>query len=398
MLLLKEYIRKLLFEKRRAEKEGIKTKRGYEKLREYVGKNVFIHFSNVDKLGIYPGSKFNTPVGIYGYPLTADIIYELERAEIPFAQERLYIHVFAPQNPAKILDTANYTDGNLQVDIEKLKKMYPNISYTSMDDWGKEAKVRTPAGEIWNITRSLSFLKKKQYGSGKTSDPLSWTTILLNLGYEGVVDRGIGLIHPNEPKQGVFFGADKIKHITTISNPLVTRGRLRVDEIENLIGSVKDPTTLYSLLLMLIKKQVKNPPLQNLITQAIKEQMGVFPDEVLIKMWNNKKFAKFDQAILESIRKPNEEIAIEILNGLLDQTIFLPLAKMENILKPISRPYKEKIFNRIMAEDEYSNPEVEKRILRALLDDKTFLDKEKEDKILDALGYKIKPFKTIELK
>lgn len=54
----------------------------------------FIHFSDIEKLGIYPKSTYNTPIGIYAYPLTDIILRKFQMGALPFAQDRALVILF----------------------------------------------------------------------------------------------------------------------------------------------------------------------------------------------------------------------------------------------------------------------------------------------------------------
>jgi hypothetical protein len=70
----------------------------YRLLQKYSGDpSVFVHFSDVNKLGVNPSSSFNTPIGVYGYPV--DYVLDPPRGtgtpfNVPFAGNRQYAHVF----------------------------------------------------------------------------------------------------------------------------------------------------------------------------------------------------------------------------------------------------------------------------------------------------------------
>lgn len=56
--------------------------------------NVFVTFTQVDKLGTNPQSGYYTPMGIYAYPLQ----YVLDQnMDVPYAGEAKYIQVFKVQ-------------------------------------------------------------------------------------------------------------------------------------------------------------------------------------------------------------------------------------------------------------------------------------------------------------
>ncbi len=183
-----------LLSKDRYEREtGQKLPRWKEKLDEYEKKgNLFIHFTFVPKLGVYPNNKFDTPTGFYAYPLKyAEMRY--------FATDRPYGVVLAPKPGANILHISQYGDSDLQRDIAKLREKF-SISNEDIEGWKSDARIKSPAGMIWNITRNLS----ERLG-GKPVH--RWSSVLWKvLGYDGVNDdRGAKVIHPGEPYQAVFF-------------------------------------------------------------------------------------------------------------------------------------------------------------------------------------------------
>jgi hypothetical protein len=86
----------------RAEKEGVKLPTVAEELTKYITNpdkpEYYMQFSYVNKLGINPSSKYNTPVGIYSYPITEYSLRSLMAGQIPFASDRTYIIVFKLRN------------------------------------------------------------------------------------------------------------------------------------------------------------------------------------------------------------------------------------------------------------------------------------------------------------
>jgi hypothetical protein len=269
MNILKQYINTLIQEKRRAEKAGVPQEKSFDSIKQYVDKGYFFHFSNLNKLGINPTSKYNTPLGIYGYPLNAKMFTDLKNDYIPFASERLYIHIFAPKEPNTILNTETYSDSEYEYDKNEIKNMLSqevikeidkgnyrllglvknpahrqellswingytkgptmpmihNIADAAIEKWESESKWETPIGKLWNVTRMIGEEnavknmpdKKKQLSAISNSN--AWARILEKLGYTGVIDQGKGIIHKNEPTQAVFFRQGFVEQIATIENP-----------------------------------------------------------------------------------------------------------------------------------------------------------------------------------
>ena len=91
----------------RADKEGVELPTVAEELTKYISNpdkpEYYMQFSYVNKLGINPSSKYNTPVGIYSYPITEYSLRSLMTGQIPFASDRTYIIVFKPRSDEGII-------------------------------------------------------------------------------------------------------------------------------------------------------------------------------------------------------------------------------------------------------------------------------------------------------
>jgi uncharacterized protein YjbI with pentapeptide repeats len=174
---------------RYARETGKPLPRWREKLAQYAKDGgYFVHFSNVPKAGLYPTNKFDTPTGFYAYSLSFDDMSD-------FATERPYAIVFKPVH-ARLWNLGKYSTEEYRADLAKLEAAFGGESgRIDIDEWLKGARVRTRAGQMWNVTRHLA---------GK--NVARWTQILYSvLGYDGVVDKCDGIIHHQEPCQAVFF-------------------------------------------------------------------------------------------------------------------------------------------------------------------------------------------------
>ena len=177
------------------------------------------------KFGINPKSEFNTPLGIYGFPLD----YVLTRGPkfVPFVSERPYLNVF--QSVGKVLNLQKYTDEDYRDDLGKLQDMYsatllslrPAIHFSDIVNGAPlYAKVNTPAGKIWFVTKII-FERLTNTGDATPRNEkktVHWSKIFRQLGYSGVVDNGDGIIHENEPTQAVFFSIQAIRPLEAIYN------------------------------------------------------------------------------------------------------------------------------------------------------------------------------------
>ena len=226
-----------LEEKTRAEKEGVPLPSTSEALEKYVADDFtapeyFMQFSDVNKLGINPSSKYNTPLGIYSYPITKQIFRLFTKGKLPFAQDRKYIIVFKPKEDKNVIislgkrnnggiddETYRAVLEDLVPDLNKANKWIDD-SDLSADEWDAEA-----SGESNNTgygkARSTTNLGKLWYFTYLIrNNSTAWRTLLQNkLGIDGVVDAaGEGFIHPSERIQGVFFSKDVIEQVETIRN------------------------------------------------------------------------------------------------------------------------------------------------------------------------------------
>lgn len=131
----KEY----LFERRSNHENNPKIST-YDYLKKYKeDPNVYISMTQVDKIGINPQSKFNTPLGIYCYPLK-EIWHLIEKGkhtgDLPFAGDRPFVWILRSKNKNFINDMyKDYGSNNFDKDIEILKPILIS-SYLKETDLG----------------------------------------------------------------------------------------------------------------------------------------------------------------------------------------------------------------------------------------------------------------------
>lgn len=206
---------------------------------------VFLSFTKLDKLGVYPQSSYYTPLGIYAYPL--DYVIDEIKDTLKFKNGG-YPHLsnvvpFAGNSPFLTLFKCN---GNV-IDLQQTSKLKTITKLIRgdfrIDEIPPAYKQSTPAWNFWSTTL---FIANGQNPTPKTSSPndktaprtadglpisndhvtyreipVKWNALFRNLGIDGVVDSaGYEVIHQNEPIQAVFFSLDKLEVITRITNTL----------------------------------------------------------------------------------------------------------------------------------------------------------------------------------
>jgi len=168
--------------------------------------NLFVSFVSVDKAGINPKSPYDTPIGVYVYPLkfamTENIPYRGQNKPVK-------IKIIKPTNDKVLSD--DISEKALENLLEIIKLKY-NIKEHHIEKWSDEALIDTPMGKLWNITRELSR-NGNGVGVNNMVSPTKWTKILIDLGFDYVVDNGTKVIHSNEPTQAVFLNPKSYKVI-----------------------------------------------------------------------------------------------------------------------------------------------------------------------------------------
>lgn len=187
----------------------------------------FITYTTVNKVGINPSSTFNTPLGIYAYPLRS-FWENIANDTVPFASGRPYVSLLLVKKNAKILNN-NYSWNDNDQDQVKLYKfceekklVKSNKGFVRLRDDAYEKypfESRKPVFYIWALTRYIAYLLNPNE-EDSISHITKWSSIFNKvLGYDGAIDfRGWGFIHPNEPKQAVFFTIKAFSDTKTFLN------------------------------------------------------------------------------------------------------------------------------------------------------------------------------------
>lgn len=171
----------------------------------------YISFVAIDKIGINPQTPYDTPMGVYTYPLR----YVLEEEYVPFRGD-------PDSNKIKILKRVSekgLTPDATEEDVKKCEKFLKEkyeIDDTEIEEFTKNSRKKTAFGIIWNLTRRSAMQINKERNRDKTTLPKSislWTKMFLELGYEYAEDNGAGIIHPGEKTQAVFFTPKSYKAV-----------------------------------------------------------------------------------------------------------------------------------------------------------------------------------------
>lgn len=187
------------------------SKKGlFQILNFYHEDGYYVSFrNNPDHVGINIKNKYGTPHGFYCYPIV-DLFesgyVDEEEINIPFAGDRPYLFILKAKPSKNPLRLSAYIYKDLSVDIAKLREWF-DLDDEHISDIKETAKIETPAGYLWNITRVCA-----------NGNPVKWNSILRRLGYDYVIDSGESIIHDNEPHQAVFLSSSSFDLIDIQKN------------------------------------------------------------------------------------------------------------------------------------------------------------------------------------
>lgn len=206
-MILEDFVRTFLLEISRYQKEtGKKPAEEFVKeIQSFVTEHPCDYaftMTDVNKIGINPRTDFDTPAGVYFYPLNAEYFerFMVDKPPniLPFANNRKYFGLVKLE-PVRLGNWLYVGEGQGNQDIRDLRTV---VAYVGDDIW-KEAR---DGGHHFNMNYDskifdLTYMMAKKSGRLTTK----WTQILRELGYDGIYDPGYKVLHPGEPQQIVAF-------------------------------------------------------------------------------------------------------------------------------------------------------------------------------------------------
>lgn len=192
--------------------------------------NLFVHTTSVEKVGINPktaiSTSHDTPAGVYTFHLKTLLPY-LEKGKehgmslaisLPFYGGD---HVYILRSSEPFEDTLqNYTQGSLEDDLDKLRATYGSneidryIGIASTN----ENYVDAPIGTLWAVTKAIAIGGTSELSHSQYPDPIKWNTILRELGFNALHDKGYGWIHGAESSQSLFLSSTAYEVIDHFNN------------------------------------------------------------------------------------------------------------------------------------------------------------------------------------
>lgn len=123
--------------------------------------NAYIHMTNINKLGIAPLSGFDTPLGIYAFPVKEvwnEYSFDETKsvAELPFGSDRRYIQVFRWNGKGKFVDVSQYSNQDFIEDVNKIYQIYNGVH-----------------SNYWNDEKAFEELQRKYKRNTEYQEPFS---------------------------------------------------------------------------------------------------------------------------------------------------------------------------------------------------------------------------------
>ena len=179
-------------------------------------KNVYIHFTNINKLGMNPQKDHHDPYGIYFYPANFVFGEDTSVFQYGFSMKYYYICKINTRNFLNInkIDYDDIRDFFIRAD---LKNLFYNINF---GDFGKSGQRYDK--KLWDVLDMLNVepnkrkddspynVKSETRNKYEDLPQVKWNRFFSKLGYDGIIDNK-GVINENEPKQLIVFNQKTIK-------------------------------------------------------------------------------------------------------------------------------------------------------------------------------------------
>jgi hypothetical protein len=195
-------------------------------------------------------------LGIYAYPaeyVIQKVGRKLPLNKLPFAGDEPWVNIFRVSEDSNVIDLDEVTEDMYneycQRFVEILSKRYTNsplertnkVVVRYKEEAKTAARVTTPGGRLWYVSMAVSQEINNLY-RGKTRS-VTWNKLFRDVGIDGFIDMGKGIIHPSEPTQAVFFSMKPIQVLDRVENKYSPdtrekeqfKGQAKKEEFERLI-------------------------------------------------------------------------------------------------------------------------------------------------------------------
>lgn len=181
--------------------------------------NLFVSFTNIEKLGIHPKAPFtlsHLPIGVYAYPVKAIIDINHIYSFFSYASTRPFVNIFQLTGNVLNLKTVTYQQQKMYIDqirdiLNKSNQFNDNYSQEDLNNlqWSNTE-------EWWHLVNKLAF----DYFSTlwHAHRQVAANKLHRILGIDAVLDPGLHLITNDIESQTIIFNIRSIKNIQRMPN------------------------------------------------------------------------------------------------------------------------------------------------------------------------------------
>jgi hypothetical protein len=158
--------------------------------------------TDVERVGIYIKTSYNTPAGVYFYPLTENYCKKLIENTLPFASNRKFVGIVKLRNfdnQGKWLKFINKGESSVSDDAVKKAIELMNSKASRKINFENEALHFSFNNDAKVF--DAGYLFSQNNAEDKIKSTTSWASFLRKLGYIGIYDSGNAVVHSGEPTQ-----------------------------------------------------------------------------------------------------------------------------------------------------------------------------------------------------
>lgn len=199
----------------------------FSALKKYMNmKNIYVHFTDMNKLGFNPQKSHHDPYGIYFYPINFIFGEDSSVFQYGYSMKHFYICKIDTRKYLKI-NNINFDNIRQYFSMAGLTDVFNKINFS---DFGKRNDLK-----LWNVIDMLNYepdkrdayfttdfgkkIKENDINIYKKLPQVRWNFFFNKLGYDGIIDNN-GVINMNEPKQLIVFNSKNIQILETGENKI----------------------------------------------------------------------------------------------------------------------------------------------------------------------------------
>jgi len=351
-------------------------------LSKYDYDDIYLSFrKNISTTKINKNNIYNTPTGIYTYKLSHffnknhkfNNVFEIygNKLIFKFASGYHFLYFYVVKDDVNILSQ----DTNIKIFddyVLKIKKLFRNNEEikNKCDEWferytNKDLEEYT-CNEFWDFLYIdiLKGEKSTEHDGPIGNTNIRFTNLCNKLGIDGFTDKGHGYIHPNEPKQTVFFKPNLFKDIKIYNVRSSWESERKMDALKGSEQEIKLSTNTNDIKKILLKyndeKSIYKSIARHFSFKGKRElefydnvlndkELG---DKFINLIVDNLKTSKYPDKIIDIIIKngyeKNDELneyirKLSIDNPLFEYILFLQSPLKVDIINAISFFYKNKL-------------------------------------------------------